>query len=65
MVLKVYGMLGSRRTASDLREALRRGHLSREIPGLKVAVMMESPIFTPVLKALIARSATPLRAVET
>lgn len=65
MVFKVYGCFASRRTASDLREAFKRGHLSRVVPGLKVAVMMESPAFTPILKSLIARSALPLRAVET
>ena len=65
MVFKVYSTLSARRFSSDLREAHRRGFLSRPVPGLKVAVMMENPEFAPVLKLLVAKSALPLRAVET
>src|SRR4029079_1828528 len=65
MVLKVYSTFSGRRFASDLREAHKRGYLSREIPGLKVATFMENTDFAPILKALVARSALPLRAVET
>lgn len=65
MVFKVYSTLSARRFSSDLREAHRRGFLSRPVPGLKVAVMMENEDLAPLLKALVARSALPLRAVET
>src|ERR1043166_8124154 len=65
MVFKVYCTLSARRFSSDLREAHRRGWLSKEIPGMKVNKFLEDPAFTPILKALVAKSATPLRAVET
>lgn len=65
MTFKVYSTLSARRFSSDLREAHRRGFLSREIPGLKVAVIMEDEKFAPILKQCIAKSALPLRAVET
>jgi hypothetical protein len=65
MVFKVYSTFSARRFSSDLREALNRGHLSRNVPGLKTAIMMEQPEFTPILKQLVAESALPLRAVET
>ena len=65
MVFKVYCTLSSRRTSSDLREACERGHVAREIPGLKVPQFFENPTYTPILKNLIFRSSLPLRAVET
>jgi hypothetical protein len=65
MVLKVYCTLSTRRTGSDLREAHRRGHTGKPIPGLKVNAFMENPAFTPILKELIVQSAAPLKAVET
>ncbi len=64
MVFKVYGTVSSRRFASNLRSAHERGYLSTDIPGIKVCKFMENPDFTPILKALIARSAAPLKAVE-
>lgn len=65
IVFMTYCGLSTRRVASDLREATRRGHLSKEIPGLKLPVFMENPAFTPILKQLIGQSALPLKAVET
>lgn len=65
IVFKVYGTLSSRGFSSDLREAHRRGFLSKPIPGMKLPQFMENPAFTPILKTLIGRSALPLRAVET
>jgi len=64
MVFKVYSTFSGRRFSSDLREAHKRGHLSKEIPGMKTASFMENPAFTPILKALVAKSAAPLKAVE-
>jgi transposase len=57
-------MYSSRRVASDLREADRRGFLSKDIPGAKTTNLMENPLFTPILKSLIAKSAAPLKAVD-
>jgi transposase len=64
-VFKIYCGMSARRASSDLREAHRRGHMSREVPGKKVCAMMENAEMTPILKYLIAESARPLRAVET
>jgi transposase len=65
MVFKVYCQFSSRRFSSDLRAAHRTGHLSRKFEGAKVAHFMENPEYTPILKELLARSALPLRTVET
>lgn len=65
MVMKVYETLSSRRFSSDLRDAHRRGFLSRPVPGLKVPQFFENEAFFPVLRQLVARSALPLKAVET
>src|SRR5713226_1757363 len=64
-IFKVYSTFSSRRFSSDLREAHARGYLSKEIPGVKTTAFMENPAFTPILKALVAKSAAPLKAVET
>ena len=64
-VFKVYSTFSSRRFSSDLRAAHADGYLSREIPGVKTTAFMENPAFTPILKALVAKSAAPLKAVET
>lgn len=65
MVFKVYSTMSARRFSSDLREAHNRGHLSREIPGMKTTAFMEDETLTPILKQLIGQSALPLKSVET
>jgi transposase len=65
MAFKVYCQFSSRRFSSDLRAAHRAGYLSRKFGGAKVAHFMENPVYTPILKQLIALSALPLRTVET
>ena len=64
MCLKTYTLFSSRRASTDLREAHKKGFLSCEIPGTKVCKFFETAEFTPILKRLIAKSALPLRAVE-
>jgi hypothetical protein len=64
MAFKVYCGFSSRRFSTDLREAHEKGYLSKAISGLKVNVFFESPAFTPILVALIERSAMPLAVVE-
>lgn len=64
MVFYVYGTVSSRRFSCDLREAKERGYLTRAMPGLKIGEFMRNPLFTPILRELIARSAAPLKAVE-
>lgn len=65
MVFKVYSTFSSRRFSSDLREAHARGHLSREIPGMKTVQFFENEEYLPILKELVRQSALPLRSVET
>jgi transposase len=64
MCLKVWSTLSSRRFNGDLEEAHRRGHLSRDLHPNKVNCYMEEEELTPYLRAMIVRSALPLRAVE-
>jgi transposase len=63
--LKVWSTLSSRRFNCDLEEAHRRGHLSRLLHPNKVNCYMEEEGLAPYLRAMIVRSASPLRAVET
>src|SRR4029077_2031934 len=65
MAFKVYCGLSSRRFSTDLEDAFEKGYLSKKIPGAKVTAFFEDAYFTPVLKDLIAFSATPLRHIET
>lgn len=48
-----------------MREAHKRGHLSRPVPGMKTVQFFENADFAPILTRLVHRSALPLRAVET
>ena len=63
--LKVWTTLSSRRFNCDLEEACRRGHLSRPLHPNKVNCFMAEEELAPFLRAMIVRSALPLRAVET
>lgn len=65
MAFKVYCGLSSRRFTTDILEAHEKGYVTREIPNTKVCHFFENPALTPVLKELVAKSALPLRAVET
>jgi transposase len=65
MAYKVYCGLSARRFSTDLLEAHERGFVTRPISGMKVVQFFEDDHFTPILKALIAHSASPLRSVET
>jgi transposase len=61
---KVYSTFSGRRFTCDLKDAHERGYLSAPICGMKVNHLMEHAAFTPILKALIAHSAGPLRVIE-
>jgi transposase len=61
---KIYGTLSSRRSMCDLADAHDDGYLSRRIHYNSVNAYLENPEVTPILKAMIARSALPLRAVD-
>jgi transposase len=62
---KVYCGLSVRRYACDMRDAHERGHLSRPLHPIKVCCFLQQPELTPILRELVARSALPLRALET
>jgi transposase len=62
--LKVFTGFSSRRFACDLKDAHRRGFLTRLMHSVQVCAFLESDLMTPVLLKLIGRSALPLRAVE-
>ena len=61
---KVYSTVSGRRFMSDLREAHRRGMISRLPCYNTIFNVLENDNLTPILRALIERSALPLRAVE-
>lgn len=64
-VMKVYGTLSGRRTATDLRNCEARGYVKAAPHYNTVFKYLEDPALTPILKAMIEESATPLKAVET
>jgi transposase len=64
-VFKVYSTFSSRRFSCDLRDAHAKGYTASPIPGAKVPQFLENPELTPILTELIARSAAPLKTVET
>jgi len=63
-VFKVYTNLSGRRFTCDLEESQRRGHIGRVPHYNSIFNYMESPKLTPILQALIVRSARSLRSVE-
>ena len=64
-VYKVYSTMSSRRFMTDLREAEAKGLVSKS-PSLTSGFRsLENPELTPLLKALIEQSASPLKAIET
>jgi transposase len=62
--MKVYGTLSARRSMCDLKDAFERGYMTRSIHFNSICGYLESEEITPILKALIAVSAQPLRAVD-
>lgn len=61
---KVYSTLSSRRFEPDLREAHRRGHISRTPCYNTVTNTLEDDSMTPILRSLVEVSALPLASVE-
>lgn len=64
-VLKVYSTMSGRRVVSDIRDCQAKGHVSKTPHYNSVFGYLENPALTPILKALIEESASPLKAVET
>jgi transposase len=63
-VFKVYCTLSSRRFISDLAAACEKGYITKVPHFTSVCAALESPELTPLLRALIAESARPLRSIE-
>lgn len=62
---KVYSGFSGRRFATDLEAAVAAGHAGTALHFNTVLKTLDTPDVTPILTDLIARSASPLRAVET
>ena len=65
IAFKVYSTVSQRRFMSDLREAQRRGFISKVPHFNSISNYLENPELTPILKDLIAQSSLPLKSVET
>jgi transposase len=63
-VFKVYSTVSGRRFMSDLREAEKRGHVQKAPHYNSIFNYLENPNVEPILRALIAESARPLKSVE-
>jgi transposase len=62
--MKVYSTVSGRRAASDLRECEANGYVNHAPHYNSVFHYLENPSLTPILKALIEESASPLKAIE-
>jgi len=62
--MKIYSTVSGRRAASDLRECEAKGFVANAPHYNSVFHYLEDPMLTPLLKALVEESASPLRAVE-
>jgi transposase len=61
---KVYSTVSQRRFMSDLREAHRRGYMSK-VPHFNcISNYLENPDLTPILHQFITQTSLPLRSVE-
>ena len=63
-VMKVFTTASGRRATSDLRECQAKGHVAHTPHYNSIFNYLEDPTLTPILKALIEESASPLKAVE-
>src|SRR5262249_22399663 len=63
-VFKVYSTLSARRFMCDLAVAQRKGYIAKVPHFTAIANALEMTAMTPILRALIAESAKPLKAVE-
>ncbi|HEX3151424.1 MAG TPA: transposase [Gemmataceae bacterium] len=61
---KVFSTFSSRRFACDLADAHQKGYITKLMHSVQVCDFIDNPDMTPVLVALIQRSALPLRSVE-
>ena len=65
VTFKVYSGMSSRRFASDMRDALAKGYVSKMPSFNSIFDYLQMESLTPYLKYLITESALPLKSVET
>ena len=65
VTFKVYSGMSARRFASDIRDALAKGYVSKAPSFNSVFDYLQMESLTPYLKHLIAESAMPLKSIET
>jgi transposase len=65
IIFKVYCGMSTRRYMTDMEDACEAGHLPRAASFGKVCSFFRNPDLTAPLREMVARSALPLRAVET
>jgi transposase/predicted nucleic acid-binding Zn finger protein len=65
LVYKAYTTMSGRRFMSDLREAKTKEYVTKSPSFTSNARYLENPELTPLLKALIEQSASPLKVIET
>lgn len=64
-VFKIYSTVSSRRFTCDLHDAHGRGYITKPLHHNMIGAFLEKSEATPILQGLIAKSASPLKAVET
>jgi transposase len=64
-VSKVYGTMSGRRSMSDMRQYEAKGYVSKAPCFNSISGYLDNPLLTPILKAMIEESASPLKAIET
>jgi transposase len=65
VTFKVYSTLSARRFASDMRDALAKGYVSKLPSFNSIFDYLQMESLTPYLKYLIAESSLPLKSIET
>jgi transposase len=65
VTFKTYSMMSGRRFASDMRDALAKGYVSKLPSFNSMFDYLQMGILTPYLKQLIVESSLPLKSIET
>jgi len=65
ITFKVYSTASQRRFMSDLREAHKRGYISKVPHFNSISNYLDNPELTPVLQGCIIKSSLPLQSIET
>jgi transposase len=63
-VMKVYSTVSGRRASSEIDEYVAKGFISKPHHYNSVFTYLENPALTPILKAMVEESASPLKVIE-